>query len=123
MANSTEAEVKSFLLAVKYAIQDGSLLFRRGRQKNKESMVRLGLDLNDVASEVMSLSVNDYCDGPLKDCEFEGEIWEFGKEVAGKEVYIKLKLGGDKRNQQVIVISFHIAEFQLSYRFKQSLKK
>jgi len=123
LANSTEAEVKSFLLAVKYAIQDGSLLFRRGRQKNKESMVRLGLDLNDVASEVMSLSVNDYCDGPLKDCEFEGEIWEFGKEVAGKEVYIKLKLGGDKRNQQVIVISFHIAEFQLSYRFKQSLKK
>lgn len=123
MANSTEAEVKSFLLAVKYAIQDGSLLFRRGRQKNKESMVRLGLDLNDVASEVMSLSVNDYCDGPLKDCEFEGEIWEFRKEVAGKEVYIKLKLGGDKRNQQVIVISFHIAEFQLSYRFKQSLKK
>ena len=123
MANSTEAEVKSFLLAVKYAIQDGSLLFRRGRQKNKEAMVRLGIDLNDVASEVMSLSVNDYCDGPLKDCEFEGEIWEFGKEVAGKEVYIKLKLGGDKRNQQVTVISFHIAEFQLSYRFKQSLKK
>lgn len=123
MANSTEGEVKSFLLAVKYAIQDGSLLFRRGRQKNKESMVRLGLDLNDVASEVMSLSVNDYCDGPLKDREFEGEIWEFGKEVAGKEVYIKLKLGGDKRNQQVTVISFHIAESQLSYRFKQSLKK
>jgi hypothetical protein len=123
LANSTEAEVKSFLLAVKYAIQDGSLLFRRGRQKNKESMVRLGIDLNDVASEVMSLSVNDYCDGPLKDREFEGEIWEFGKEVTGKEVYIKLKLGGDKRNQQVIVISFHIAEFQLSYRFKQSLKK
>jgi len=117
LANSTESEVKSFLLGVKYAIQGGGFLVRR-RQKNMESIVQLGISLNDVAYEIEGLSVTDYCAGPLKDREFEGDVWEFGKVVAGREVYIKLKLGGDRRHQQVTVISFHFPEFTLSYPLK-----
>lgn len=117
MVNQTVSEIKSFLLGVKYAIQDGRFLLRR-RQKNKEFLAQLGISQHDVAYEIEGLSITDYCAGPLKDREFEGDVWEFGKVVAGKEVYIKLKLGGDRRYQQVTVISFHIAEFPLSYPLK-----
>ena len=122
MGNSTEAEVKSFLLSVKYAIQNGTerepgwLL--RMRPKNLSSIAQLGIFLADVGSEVQSLSVLDYCDGPSKDRDIAGDVWTFGKVVAGKEVYIKLKLGGDKRYSQVIVLSFHPARYPLSYPFK-----
>ena len=122
MANSTEAEVKSFLLSVKYAIQNGNERepgwMLRMRPKNLDSIAQLGIFSADVGSEVQSLSVLDYCDGPLKDPDVAGDVWIFGKIVAGKEVYIKLKLGGDKRRSQVIVLSFHPAKYLLSYPFK-----
>lgn len=122
MRISTESEVRSFLLSVKYAIQDGNWRLSWSRPKNKATIAQLGMDLEDIAYEIESLSVTNYHKGPSKDKEFEGDVWEFGKAVAGKEVYIKLKLVGDQRQQIVNVISFHFSESPLSYPFKQSFK-
>ncbi len=43
-------------------------------------------------------------------------MWVFGKDVKGKEVYIKITLG--KPNSHTICISFHKAEFPMSYPLK-----
>jgi hypothetical protein len=43
-------------------------------------------------------------------------MWVFGKDIKGREVYIKIMLGSN--NCQTICISFHIAEHPLSYKFK-----
>ena len=66
---------------------------------------------------IESLKSEDYVEGPIIDqLNKLGEMWVFGKDIKGKEVYIKIMLGGV--NCQTICISFHIAEHPLSYPFK-----
>jgi hypothetical protein len=43
-------------------------------------------------------------------------MWVFGKEVRGKEIYIKMSMGNE--NNPAICISFHIAEFSINYPYK-----
>ena len=88
------------------------------RKKNDDCISLLGIKRDDVRDEVMSLSVLHYCSGPLKDTQIKGDVWIFGKEIAGEEVYIKLKLMGDEKKQIVSVLSFHTPEYPLSYPFK-----
>ena len=45
-----------------------------------------------------------------------GEMWVFGKDVKGQEVYIKITLG--LPNSSTICISFHIAEHPMTYPLK-----
>jgi len=71
-----------------------------------------------VKNEILALSVMDYCSGPMKDPEMGGDVWVFGRNIEGKEIYIKLKLIGDHRDQGVAVLSFHPAERTLAYYFK-----
>ena len=66
---------------------------------------------------IESLTVEDYVQGPLIDeLNKFGEMWVFGKDVKEREVYIKIMLGC--AGSQTICISFHIAEYPLSYPFK-----
>lgn len=66
---------------------------------------------------VKSLQVQDYVEGPVIDVlNKESEMWVFGKDVKGREVYIKITLG--YQNGQTICISFHVAEHPLVYPFK-----
>ena len=66
---------------------------------------------------IESLEAEDYVQGPVVDqLNRLGEMWVFGKDVKGREVYIKIMLGGV--NCQTICISFHIAEHPLQYAFK-----
>ena len=44
-------------------------------------------------------------------------MWVFGKDVRGREIYIKIALG--MQGGQTICISFHIAEHPLKYPFKR----
>ena len=53
-----------------------------------------------------------YRDDTLNHC---GEMWVFGKDVKGQEVYIKITLG---KGASALCISFHIAEHPMNYPFK-----
>lgn len=65
----------------------------------------------------MSLEWKDYSDGPITDrLNNLAEMWVFGKDVDGTEVYIKITMG--KPNSNTICISFHEAEYPMSYPFK-----
>lgn len=116
MDSDKKASVRSFLLAVKYATQ--SCVIATVRQKNVDTMSELELTDKDVRNEILGLSVDDFCEGPLKDERIQGDLWIFGKVVRGKEVYIKLKLSGDKSGHGVKVLSFHFPEAPMQYPFK-----
>jgi len=118
-----ESLVRQFLLSVKWAMQKSDRggrgwIFSTATEKNIDTVTELEMTLEDVKREILSLSVIDYCSGPLIDPAITGDVWIFGKHIRGKEVYIKLKLWGDERDQEVRVLSFHIAQAPLSYYFK-----
>jgi hypothetical protein len=113
----TVEEVKDFLNQFNIKAQIFGIQFRNDRHKNREAL--LLLDISPLQREliVKNLQVQDYVEGPVIDVlNKEGEMWVFGKDVKGREVYIKITLGYE--NGQTICISFHIAEHPLTYPFK-----
>lgn len=65
----------------------------------------------------MQLDPEDYIDGPIEDTlHKKGEMWVFGKDIKGRDVYIKISMGIS--NSSAICISFHIAERTIKYKFK-----
>lgn len=92
--------------------------FRDDRQKNQNSLVELGITPNQRMEVIMNLSCYDYSEGPIVDAlNNQGEMWVFGKDVRGNEIYIKITLG--KPNTHTICISFHKAEHPMSYPLKR----
>ena len=113
----TIEEVKAFLDQFNIKAQVFGIRFRDDRPKNKKALLQL--DITQVQREVIvkSLLPQDYVEGPVIDVlNKEKEMWVFGKDVKGREVYIKITLGYE--NGQTICISFHIAEHPLEYPFK-----
>ena len=113
----TIEEVSAFLDQFNIKTQVYGILFRNDRSKNKKAL--LELDITQLHREliVKSLLPQDYVEGPVIDeLNKQKEMWVFGKDVKGHEVYIKISLG--YQNGQTICISFHIAEHPLKYPFK-----
>lgn len=110
-------EVKTFLDQFNIKAQIFGILFRDDRGKNKETLSLL--DITPLQREVVvkSLLPEDYVEGPVVDVlNKQSEMWVFGKDVKGHEVYIKITMGYE--NGQTICISFHLAEHPLVYPFR-----
>jgi hypothetical protein len=123
-----EAAVRDFLRSVKWAIQKSNTgqrgwIFSTASEKNLNTLAKLEMTIEDVKKEILALSVVDYCSGPLTDPKIRGDVWIFKKIVQGEEIYIKLKLWGDKRDLEVRVLSFHIAERPLLSYFEKKAKE
>jgi hypothetical protein len=123
-----ESSVRDFLNSIKWALQksnqeQGGWIFSTANDKNLKTLAKLEMTREDARQEILSLSVMDYCAGPLKDPKIKGDVWIFKKIIQGEEIYIKLKLWGDKRDLGVRVLSFHIAEEPLPYYFKEKIKE
>ena len=116
---ATKEQVEAFLYRLKEKIQIFDIIFRDDRQKNKEALQQLDITPMQRELIVKSLQVQDYVEGPVIDVlNRQGEMWVFGKDVKGREVYIKITLG--YQNGQTICISFHLAEHPMQYPFKFS---
>lgn len=76
----------------------------------------LGITKKNVETILLGLSVADFCRGPIPDDSKPGELWEFGKDIDGHEVYIKIKVV--KEVNIAKCISFHIPKYPLKYPFK-----
>lgn len=110
-------EVGRFLERFNAKVKVFGILFRDDRAKNKEALLELEITPLQREVVVKSLQVQDYVEGPVIDeLNKTREMWVFGKDVKGREVYIKITLGYE--NGQTICISFHIAEYSLKYPFK-----
>jgi len=115
--------VANFLKDFKKIATEGRGIDFVPRSKNLDSLLMLGLTRKNAKEEILSLSVTDYCGGPEPDKDRPGEIWEFGKLIESKEVYIKLKIAQVGNEKIAKCLSFHIAEFALCFPLREEIKK
>lgn len=110
----TKQEVEQFLyqFGIKFDVWG---IFYLDRDKNEEALKALGIIPKARDEIVRQLQPNDYVE--TLPTEYFDEMWVFGRDMDGTELYIKIALG--KPNNQTICISFHIAEHPISYAFKQ----
>ncbi len=113
--NTVKEEVEQFLIDFKQKMDVFDVVFLN-REKNLQALLDLEIVRASRQDKLKELEVSDYFNGPSKD-EFGGEdLWEFGKIIKGREVYIKITMGS--LNKPVICISFHLAERKIKYPFK-----
>lgn len=119
MPETDRQSVESFLSNYKAAAKQ-SFRLARHRPKNMATLKQLGMHERECANQILSLTVEDYCKGPEDDRDKGkgGEFWFFGKRIEAHEVYIKLKLVEIGEKKEALCISFHIAEYKMSYPFK-----
>ena len=111
------SEVETFLNQFQTKMKIFGIIYRDDRGKNQKALEELEIIPSYRKVIIESLKAEDYVQGPIIDqLNKLGEMWVFGKDIKGKEVYIKIMLGGV--NCQTICISFHIAEHSLSYPLK-----
>lgn len=114
---ATKEQVEAFLKRLKEKIQVFDIIFRDDRGKNLQTLATLEITPSYRKQVILNLETEDYSEGPILDTLNKmGEMWVFGKDVKGNEVYIKITLGYP--NSSSICISFHIAEHPMKYPLK-----
>lgn len=116
MANKNEIE--QFLREFKHCIQI-HVIDERQDGSNEATLAILGITPKQRLEEIKALNYKNYFRGPTPDHRNPSDnIWEFGKRVKGREIYIKLKVytstSGSKYGK---CLSFHIADSPISYKF------
>jgi hypothetical protein len=114
---ASKQEVETYLKELKVKMEVFGILFLDDRGKNQQTLHDLEISPVKRKEIIRSLMVEDYSQGPLVE-KMRGilPMWVFGKQVKKQEVYIKVSLGIE--NNEVICISFHIAERPINYPFK-----
>lgn len=115
---ATREEVEKFLNQFKIKLEVFDIFFLDGREKNYQALLDLGISRFERLEVVKSIKTEDYSEGPIvDDLNNFKEMWVFGKDVNGCEVYIKIAMG--ESNNRTVCISFHKAEHKMSYPLKQ----
>lgn len=119
--NAFFASVRNFLREFKEIMGEGQRYIILGHHlKNMETLVQMGLTVQQRDDIIRTLKATDYYAGPIADQYKKGNYWVFGKKTAGVELYIKLKIATDGHgNDYAICMSFHQAEFPLKYPLKK----
>ena len=101
----SKQEVEQFLsqFGIKFDIWG---IFYLDRDKNEVALKALGITPKARDEIVRQLHPDDYVETLVAD--FFNEMWVFGRDMDGTELYIKIALG--QPNHQTICISFHLAE-------------
>lgn len=114
--------IDRILIQIKTAIKFNHILDYNS--KNKETMLLLGYQEEDVFDELLKLRREDYSSGPIPDKDgYLPDYWVFGRTIQGLEIYIKVKIknfddNGD-RQLSCYCKSFHMAEKPLTYPLKK----
>lgn len=78
------------------------------RKKNLDSLSNLGLTIQDVKNELLSLELKDYQRGPEVDYSYSGDIWIFKRNIGNTQLYIKLKIDIANDGTEILkCLSFH----------------
>lgn len=113
----TKEQVEAFLRQIKEKIKVFDIVFRDDRGKNLQTLATLEILPAYRKQVILDIEPEDYSEGPIVDTLNKmGEMWVFGKDVKGHEVYIKIMLGHP--NCSTICISFHLADHPMNYPFK-----
>lgn len=88
--------------------------------RNNEAMKKLYLTRKNVNDIILELTEANYSSGPSKDdTNPNQQIWVFGQEIDGIEIYIKLSIAKIDSVEIAKCISFHEAERPLKYPLRK----
>ncbi len=114
---TSKEEVEAFLEQFKIKVSIWGIVFLDNREKNAQTLLNLNISRLERLDIINSIKIEDYSQGPIIDALNDyGEMWVFGKDVKGVEIYIKITIG--KPNLKSICISFHQAEHPMKYPLK-----
>lgn len=117
MKELTREDVQSFLEQFHTNMKIFGIIYRDDRGKNQKALEELEIVPSFRKVIIENLTVEDYVEGPVIDTLNRlGKMWVFGKDIKGRDVYIKIMISD--YNGQTICISFHLAEKPLQYPFK-----
>jgi hypothetical protein len=95
------------------------IVFLDDRGKNAQTLADLEFRPTFRKKVIEELEIIDFSQGPLPENWFGSrEMWVFGKQVKGNEIYIKITMGLEASG--TICISFHKAEYPMKYPFKKA---
>ena len=116
LMEATRDDVKSFLDNLRLKIDIFGVIYLN-RSKNTQTLLDLDISPSSRTKIIKELKVEDYSEGPLSE-NMNGwpDMWVFGKQIKGTEVYIKVSMGNE--NNKSICISFHSSEHPMQYPFK-----
>ena len=109
---------RDFLVELKGIISKGRGLDIVNGHENIDTLAKMGLTKKNLIEEIMTLSVENYCQGPEPDRDRPGDIWVFGKQIGAEEIYIKLKIAQVGKEKIAKCLSFHAASFPLCYPYR-----
>ena len=83
------------------------------RRKNMQALAQHGLTITDAKIELLDLVVGDYYKGPKQDFDPDrpGDIWEFKKQIDGKQFYVKVKITQENGEDSLKCLGFHEDDF------------
>ena len=110
-----EVQVIVFFKEFKSIVTNEGRLYVINREKNTKALINLRLTRKIRERIILNISKENYCSGPKPDKNQPGVIWEFGRVVNGKDIYIKLKIAAVVNEKIAKCISFHEAEFPLDF--------
>ncbi len=120
---ATWREVAEFLSRFKVTMDFGFFHFV-SRRKNLQGLADMAISINEAKQAIASLTPENYWHGPEADHDGSNEdVWFFGTDVGGTEVYVKLKLVQDTRKKSVLwakVLGFHPAERPITYPLRSA---
>lgn len=111
---NNQEEVEQFLRQFKPKMDIFGIIVLN-RQKNQEALRLLGLTEMARKEVIKTIEVNDYVE-TIRDAVSYGDMWVFGKDYDGTELYIKISMG--QPNSNTICVSFHTSEHPIDYAFK-----
>jgi hypothetical protein len=112
---ATREQVNDFLKRFKAKVDEQGSLPLIPRRENLNALTMLGIARSEVKTVVFGLTDNDYESGPEADRDqTAGELWIFGVDYEGTEVYIKLKLSTESAK----CLSFHQAGRQMTLPYR-----
>jgi hypothetical protein len=88
------------------------------RPENRSMLDIIEFNQLDIENTLLSLTKSDYCEGPVPDDKDRpDDVWIFGRNIKGHDVYIKLAIVEKKKRKNVVCISFHEPTHPLYYPY------
>ena len=88
--------------------------------RNDQGLLDLGINHALAFAIIKELTPDNYCKGPEPDDMYPWkDVWVFGCEYEGEEIYIKFNVERlDRQQPHVTVLSFHKAQYAMRYPLK-----
>lgn len=117
-------KLKGIILSDSFDLEENFVLIRSNKQYNQGrfstpyTMTDLDYDTSDVVDRLKELSVSEYSETLFdRDDSNPPLLFVFGKDISGKQIYIKLKIR-EIVAERVLCVSFHYAEHMMVFPYK-----